>query len=283
MSFSLPSPDVLDELLGIAADVALACGRLIVAERPERVTVAATKTSATDIVTEMDRRSEALAHEILVAQRPDDGIVGEEGLDRVGISGITWLLDPIDGTVNYLYDNDEYAVSVAAVVGDPRTEGAWVPVAGVVFNPIAGDVYSARRGAGAQLTRLSLTDDGHAPTETLAPTPPAELSSSLVGTGFAYDPTVRVRQAEAVARVIPLVRDIRRHGAASLDLCAVASGRLDAYYEANLNAWDLAAAWVIVDEAGLVVRGPRGGRPIRELTMAGRPDILDALEAIISA
>lgn len=283
VTLPIPDPDTLDALLEVAADVALSCGRLIVAERPEKVAVAATKTSPTDIVTEMDRRSEALAHAILAERRPDDGIVGEEGLDRTGTSGITWLVDPIDGTVNYLYDNDEYAVSVAAVVGDARTEGAWFPVAGVVFNPVAGEVFTARRGTGAQLTRLSLTDDGQAPTETLSPTPPPELASSLVGTGFAYDPEVRQRQASAVARVLPLVRDIRRHGAASLDLCAVACGRLDAYYEANLNAWDLAAAWVVVEEAGLVLRGPGGGRPARSLTMAGRPDVLDALAAVVSA
>ncbi|HHU38513.1 MAG TPA: inositol monophosphatase [Propionibacterium sp.] len=278
----LSDPEALDALLAVAADVALSCGRLIVAERPARVAVAATKTSPIDIVTDMDRRSEELAHQVLAELRPDDGIVGEEGLDRPGTSGITWLVDPIDGTVNYLYDNDEYAVSVAAVVGDARTEGAWFPVAGVVFNPVAGDVFSARRGAGAQLTRLSLTDDGHAPTERLSPSPADDLASSLVGTGFAYDARVRARQADAVARVLPRVRDIRRHGAASLDLCAVACGRLDAYYEANLNSWDLAAAWVVVEEAGLVLRGPGGGRPARELTMAGRPDVLEALEALVT-
>lgn len=272
----------LDALLQVAADVALACGSLIVAERPEHVAVTATKSSPIDIVTVMDRRSEALAHEIISQQRPDDGIVGEEGLDRPGTSGITWLVDPIDGTVNYLYDNDEYAVSVAAVIGDARTEGAWFPVVGVVFNPVAGDVFSARRGAGAQLTRLSLSDDGHAPTLRLAPTPPADLGTSLVGTGFAYDLDVRTRQADAVARVLPRVRDIRRHGAGSLDLCAVASGRLDAYYEANLEAWDHAAAWVVVEESGLVVRGPRGGRPTKELVLAGRADVLDQLEAVVT-
>ncbi|MBB1501232.1 inositol monophosphatase [Propioniciclava sp. MC1683] len=264
-------PDLLDELLTVATEVAVACGRLVVDERPERVSVAATKTSAIDIVTVMDRRSEDLAHALLGARRPEDGVVGEEGLDRPGTSGITWLVDPIDGTVNYLYDNDEYAVSVAAVVGDARTEGAWFPVAGAVFNPVTGDLFTARRGGGAR----------HGD-RVLSPTPAAELARSLVGTGFAYDPAVRERQATAVARVLPRVRDIRRHGAASLDLCAVAAGRLDAYYEENLNAWDIAAAWVVVEESCLAVRGPGGGRPRRRLTLAGRPDVLDRLEDLVS-
>ncbi len=268
---SLPRPELLDELLAVAIEVATTCGRLIVDERPEHVSVAATKTSAIDIVTAMDRRSEELAHRLLAEQRPEDGIVGEEGLDRAGTSGITWLVDPIDGTVNYFYDNDEYAVSVAAVIGDARSEGGWFPVAGAVVNPASGDLFTARRSGGAHL--------GGAP---LSPTPPGDLAASLVGTGFAYDASVRARQADAAARVIPKVRDIRRHGAASLDLCAVACGRLDAYYEANLNPWDLAAAWVVVEEAGLTMRGPKQGRPARELTMAGRPDILDQLEGLVS-
>ncbi len=274
MDAPTPTDALLDELLAVAVDVAVACGRLIVDERPARVSVAATKSSPIDIVTAMDRRSEELAHHLLAARRPDDGIVGEEGLDRAGTSGITWLVDPIDGTVNYLYDNGEYAVSVAAVTGDARVEGGWTPVAGAVFNPAAGALFRARRGGGAFRVAEAV--------EALSPTPPRDLAASLVGTGFAYDATVRADQAEAAARVIPNVRDIRRHGAASLDLCAVACGRLDAYYEANLNAWDLAAAWVVVEEAGLTIRGPRGGRPARELTLAGRPDILDRLEELVS-
>ena len=272
----LPAPDELDALVAVATEVARACGLLVTQERPAHVEVAGTKTSPVDIVTEMDRRSEDLARRLLTDLRPDDGIVGEEGADRPGSSGITWLVDPIDGTVNYLYDNGEFAVSVAAVLGDAHVDGGFWPVAGAVFNPSNGELFTARRGGGACLERGGSRVG-------LSASPAVDLAGSLVGTGFAYDAGVRARQGVAVARLLPLVRDIRRHGAASLDLCAVAAGRLDAYYEAGLNPWDHAAAWIVVEEAGLVVRGARGGPPVRELTLAGRPDILDALEAIVSA
>ena len=272
----LPPARVLEQLEDVAAEVALACGRLITDERPAHVEVAGTKTSAVDIVTEMDRRSEELARRLLAELRPDDGFVGEEGTERASRSGITWLVDPIDGTVNYLYDNGEYAASVAAVLGDATVDGGFWPIAGAVRNPVARETFTARRGGGARL----VSDAGG---RALSASPAADLAGSLVGTGFAYDAGVRARQGVAVARLLPLVRDIRRHGAASLDLCAVAAGRLDAYYEAGLNPWDHAAAWIVVEEAGLVVRGPGGGPPVRELTLAGRPDILDALEAIVSA
>ncbi|MDO5534138.1 MAG: inositol monophosphatase family protein [Propionibacteriaceae bacterium] len=273
---ALPDDLDLDALVAVAREVASTCGRLVVEERPDQLQVAATKTSAVDIVTEMDRRSEDLAHRLLAQLRPDDAIVGEEGLDRAGSSGVTWLVDPIDGTVNYLYDNGEFAVSVAAVLGDAHTDGGFWPVAGAVCNPSTGELFWAGRGLGAHLDRAGTS-------RTLAAEPATTLADSLVGTGFAYDAGLRARQGVAVARLLPLVRDIRRHGAASLDLCAVAAGRLDCYYEANLNPWDHAAAWVVVEEAGLVVRGPRGGRPTNQLTMAGRSGILDQIEDVISA
>ena len=274
MDTPTPPADELESLLAVAVDVARACGRLIAEERPARVEVADTKTSAVDIVTEMDRRSEQLARRLLAQRRPHDGLVGEEGAHREGTSGITWLVDPIDGTVNYLYDNGEFAVSVAAVLGDADVDGGFWPVAGAVHNPATGELFAARRGGGATLTRAGTRTVLH-------PSPAADLAGSLVGTGFGYEAAVRARQGTAVARLLPQVRDIRRHGAASLDLCAVASGRLDAYYESGLNAWDHAAAWVVVEEAGLAVRGPDGGRPVRELTMAGRPSVLDLLEPIV--
>ena len=282
----LPPEAELDELLAVAVQVARACGRMVVAERPARVEVAGTKTSAVDIVTEMDRRSEELARRLLTERRPDDGLVGEEGAQRAGTTGITWLVDPIDGTVNYLYDNDEYAVSVAAVVGDAHVDGGFWPVVGAVFNPASGELFAARRRGGARWERGGGSPEGPGArddrTAVLHASPAGDLAGSLVGTGFAYEAALRDEQGVAVGRVLPLVRDIRRHGAASLDLCAVAAGRLDAYYESGLNPWDHAAAWVVVEEAGLVVRGPDGGRPVRELVLAGRPDILDALERVIA-
>ena len=269
-----PTDSELEALLAVAIEVAESCGRLVVEARPAHVEVAGTKTSAVDIVTEMDRRSEDLARRLLADLRPHDGVVGEEGADRRGTTGITWLVDPIDGTVNYLYDNGEYAVSVAAVLGDARDDGGFWPVVGAVFNPASGELFSARRGGGAHLVRGEES-------RVLRASPAEQLSGSLVGTGFGYDAAVRARQGEAVARLLPHIRDIRRHGAASLDLCAVAAGRLDAYYESGLNPWDHAAAWVVVEEAGLVVRGPNGGRPTRTLTLAGRPATLDQVEALI--
>jgi myo-inositol-1(or 4)-monophosphatase len=165
-------------------------------------------------------------------------------------------------------------VSVAAVLGDARADGGFWPVAGAVLNPVSGELFAARRGGGARLARGGES-------RVLRAAPAEELSQSLVGTGFAYDAGVRAGQGEALARLLPRVRDIRRHGAASLDLCAVAAGRLDAYYESGLNPWDHAAAWVVVEEAGLVVRGPHGGRPTRTLTLAGRPTVLDVLEGLV--
>lgn len=266
----------LDHLLVTAETVARACGRLTRDERPDQVRVAATKTSATDVVTLMDRRSEDLAHSLLREQRPADGIVGEEGVNHPGTSGITWLVDPIDGTVNYLYGRPEYAVSVAAVAGDTEHDGAWYPLAGAVYHPATDDVYLARRGGGSRWLR-------GATAHTLAVHPAETLGQSLVGTGFAYDPQVRRRQGDLAARVLPQVRDLRRTGCASLDLCAVATGQLDAYYESGLNAWDYAAAWVVVEEAGGHVLGDAGGRPGRDLTVAGAGASLIGLQHLVTA
>ena len=258
-------------LRDVAAEVARACGRLIVDGRPRHVGGASTKSSATDVVTVMDRRSEALAQEILGRLRPDDAVVGEEGADRAGTTGITWLVDPIDGTVNYLYDIDEYAVSVAAVVGDAHVHGGFLPLAGAVYQPCTDELYLASAGGGA-------TANG----EPLAFDPADALATSLVGTGFGYAAADRERQGAVLARVLPRVRDIRRHGVASLDVCAVARGRLDAYYEEGLNAWDYAAAWLIAQEAGATVRGAGRRRPGRDLLLAGRADVLAELEALLT-
>ncbi len=269
-----PSGEELDRLLDIACQVAFACGRLIVDERPAQVGFT-TKSSEVDVVTVMDRRSEDLARSMLVQLRPGDGIVGEEGLDHRGTTPISWLVDPIDGTVNYLYDNGHYAVSVAAVVGDPRTDGGFWPVAGAVFNPATDTLYRARRGGGAELVRGGVLGG-------LRARPATSLALSLVGTGFGYAPAARGRQGQAVARLLPQVRDIRRLGAGSIDLCTVAAGGLDAYYESGLNPWDHAAAWVVLEEAGLTICGEAGGPPTRAMTMAGHPEILDAIAAIIA-
>ncbi len=269
-----PPPEVLAELEDTAARVARECGRLVRDERPASVTVAETKTSATDVVTLMDKRSEKLAKELLTSLRPDDGLMGEEGLNVPSRTGITWVIDPIDGTVNYLYGIGEYAVSVAAVVGDPHKVGGWWPVAGAVYQPETDQIFVGHRGGGARQFRGDNST-------MLLHTPPEELSECLVGTGFSYHQSVRIWQGELVAEILPKVRDIRRHGAAALDLCYVAAGQLDAYYESNTNPWDVAAGWVIAEEAGLVVRGLDERRPNVTMILAGSEKILAELETTI--
>lgn len=266
---------LLDELVTVARDVALACGRLVRNERPRDLGVG-TKSTVTDVVTVMDRASEELARSELRRRRPDDALFGEEGMDATGTSGITWVVDPIDGTVNYLYELPAYAVSVAAVVGDPHTDGAWRPVAGAVYNPALDELFHARRGGGAWLSR------GGATPVPLAPRPRTPLGGSLVATGFGYAADDRARQGAIAARLLPRVRDLRRFGAASLDMCHVAMGRLDAYYEELLHPWDIAAAMVLVDEVGLVTKGLGTPYPTHAMTLVGHPETLAELEALLA-
>lgn len=267
----LPGPAVLDALLVHAREVALACGRLVIDERPRDLGVG-TKSTANDIVTVMDHRSEERARDELRRRRPGDGSLGEEGLDHEGTTGLTWVVDPIDGTVNYLYELPAFAVSVGVVVGDPRVEGAWYPVAGAVYNPLVDELFYARRGGGAWIVRGSGTP------QALSARSPVPLEAALVGTGFSYDAAERGRQGAVVAALLPLVRDIRRFGAASLELCSVAAGRLDAYFERSLNAWDIAAGWVVAEEAGAVVKGLGSSRPNEAATLVGRPAVVADLE-----
>lgn len=270
-----PQAEVLSELEQVASTVALECGRFVRDERPAELSVAATKTSATDVVTAMDQQSEKLARDLLTRLRPDDGLMGEEGLDIPSATGITWVVDPIDGTVNYLYGNGEYAVSVCAVVGDPRVRGRWWPVAGAIYHPEADELFVAHRGGGARVVR-----DGRE--VGLVFDPPATLDRTLVGTGFSYHKHVRAWQGRLVADLLPRVRDIRRHGAAALDLCYVAAGRQDAYYESNTHAWDVAAGWVIAEESGAVVRGLGERSPSERMIVAGSQEIVTELSEIIS-
>ncbi len=204
-----------------------------------------TKSTDTDVATEYDRASEAFIVSELQAARPDDAIVGEEGADHSGTSGIRWYIDPIDGTTNYLYDIPAYAVSIAAA----DEHGTLV---GVVAAPALGEVYTAIRGEGAFRNGQAIRSN----TVT-------KLENALVGTGFGYDADRRARQGEVVARLLPRVRDLRRGGAASVDLCYVACGRYDIYFEEGLSWWDMAAGELIACEAGAVstdfVGGP--GRP----------------------
>ncbi|MGL5819260.1 MAG: inositol monophosphatase family protein [Phycicoccus sp.] len=261
------------DLVDIARAVAERAGRLIVDERPADLDVAE-KSTRTDPVTEMDRRSQQLLVDLLAEQRPTDGVLGEEDEGVTGTSGVTWVLDPIDGTVNYLYGLSGYAVSVAAVVGDPKTEGSWATVAGAVHDPVLGETFYARLGGGARLAT------GHG-TTSLRTSACTDLGLALVATGFGYAAAVREQQARGLVDIIGRVRDIRRSGSAALDLCAVAAGRVDGYYESGLNAWDRAAGQLVVREAGGVVGGAVDDEPGRMLTWAATPGIASALNALV--
>ena len=227
-----PAGPDLDELLGVAVELAEEAGALLL-DGQERVrALVATKSTATDMVTEMDHASEALIVAGLERHRPDDGILGEEGHDRPGTSGVRWVVDPLDGTTNYLYGFPSFAVSIAAEV-DGRS------VVGVVRDPVHDETFTAVAGGGAFVDGVQLFVTGA-----------ADLSTALVGTGFGYDSARRALQSEVLRGVLPNVRDIRRAGAAAVDVCWVAAGRLDAFYELGLAPWDWAAASLVASEAG---------------------------------
>lgn len=231
------------ELRELAVRVASAAGERAATWRTRGVEVTAWKTSPTDVVTEVDRRTEEFLRDELLRARPEDGILGEEGGGVATRSGLTWVVDPIDGTVNYLYDIPAWAVSVAVVEGDPDP-ATWRAVAGCVVNPVTREVYAASAGEGATLNGRPLR---------LAPR--TELGEALLATGFGYAAARRREQAEVLLQMITQVRDIRRIGAASLDLCGVAAGRLDGYWEQGLQPWDHAAGALIAREAGASVGG----------------------------
>lgn len=260
----VPAPDVdAGELLALARSVAEAAGTLLLDGAARGRTSVGTKTSPTDMVTEMDRASEALVVDGLLRARPDDGLLGEEGTARPGTSGVRWVIDPLDGTTNYLYGLPAWAVAVAAEV-DGRV------VAAAVADPSHGDVYGATLGGGATCNgrRLELGEG-----------PP--LATALVGTGFSYDADRRARQGAVLAHVLPRVRDVRRAGAAALDLCWVASRRLDAFYERGLQPWDLAAGALIATEAGAVTGDLDGGPPSGAFALAAAPGVFGPLRDLL--
>jgi myo-inositol-1(or 4)-monophosphatase len=255
-----------DDLLALAKTVALAAAELASRRRREGVSVADHKSSPVDVVTLADRETEALIRGMLSDARPGDGFLGEESGAATGSSGLTWVVDPIDGTVNYLYGIPHYAVSIAVVEGEPDPL-TWTGLAGCVVNPAIGEVYSAGRGGGAFLGE-----------EPIHVAPAVPLSQALVATGFAYSSAMRGRQGAVVASLLPDVRDIRRAGTASLDLCFVANGRVNALFERTLNPWDHAAGVIIAREAGAKVTGWDGAQPSRDFIIAGEPSVADALQ-----
>jgi myo-inositol-1(or 4)-monophosphatase len=249
------------DLLSTARDVTLKAGALAKLRRSEGVEVAAAKSSPVDIVTEADRETERLIRSLLADARPDDGFYGEESDASGSTSGLHWIVDPIDGTVNFLYGIPHYAVSIAVVEGDPDPL-TWKALAACVFNPASGEVFTAELGGGAFLGDTAI----HV-------APAVELSQALVATGFAYDSQMRGRQGAVVAQLLPEVRDIRRMGTASLDLCAVATGRVNAYFERTLSPWDHAAGALIAREAGATVKGLADAAPSRDFILAAEPSL----------
>ncbi len=230
-----------DELRDVAVTVARAVGKLAQDMRSAEVAQVGTKSSATDVVTEADTAAERLARDLLARHRPGEPVLGEEeGGGDAPAGAVCWVVDPIDGTVNYLYGLPWYAVSVAA-----QRDG--VSLAGAVVHPPSGRCWSAALGAG--------TDCDGTPLHVTAVT---RLDQALVATGFSYRAERRARQAAMVAGLLPRVRDVRRAGAAALDLCSVASGWLDGFAEHGLHRWDWAAGALIAAEAGAVVRLPGG-------------------------
>jgi myo-inositol-1(or 4)-monophosphatase len=229
------------------------------------------KTSATDPVSEADRASEALLVETILGERPDDGLLAEEGAQQPSATGLRWVIDPLDGTVNYLYGHPGWAVSVACEERD--ADGQWRTLVGVVHNPLADETFVASRGAGAWLGARQLRVND-----------PVPVARALIATGFSYEPEVRRRQGAMVAALLPQVRDIRRVGSAALDLCSVAAGRVDAYYEESLLRWDWAAGSLIAAEAGAVVDPlpPLKGEP-GVLVVAASAFLHPLLRALLSA
>jgi myo-inositol-1(or 4)-monophosphatase len=223
-----------------------------------------TKSSPSDAVTEVDRACEELIVARIRAARPEDAIIGEEGANLVGRSGVAWVIDPLDGTVNYVYRRAEFSVSIGVEVDGVASVGA-------VYDPTRDEMFSGIRGHGAWLNG-----------EAIETSPVTDLGMSLTGTGFGYDPVVRRQQGRLLASLLPRVRDIRRGGSAALELCGVACGRLDAYFERGVNHWDVAGAVVIVREAGGVVEPLDAPEvPHRTWVAAGTPALFDRLRTAV--
>jgi myo-inositol-1(or 4)-monophosphatase len=274
------SDETLLELRSVAIGAAREAGDLL-ADRAGQVEVAATKSSPTDVVTEMDRRSEELIRSLILAARPSDAILGEEGglIGNTDNAPVLWVIDPLDGTVNYLYGLHDWAVSIAAEAecGEAGGETSRKILAGAVYVPLRDELFYAVRGLGAFLQ----TGDGDL--RPLRCRPGVPLDQALIGTGFGYRQERRRVQGEVVAAMLPQVRDIRRVGVASIDLCAVAAGRIDGFYERGLNYWDWAAGALVAAEAGAVVGGLNGDPVSTSMTVAAGPALFGPLTAALAA
>ena len=253
------------ELLAVARAAAAEAGRLLVEGRPENLGVAQTKSSPTDVVTEMDTAAEKTIRAAISRRRPDDGFLGEEGGSEAGVSGVRWVIDPIDGTVNYLYGLPAWAVSIGAEVDG-------VTVAGVVLAPQLGEEYTAVLGEGSWLgARRLRTRDAD------------DLAQALIATGFGYRAERRVVQGRIIAGFLGQVRDIRRGGSAALDLCSLAAGRVDGYFERGTHSWDRSAGALIATEAGARVEGFHGAPASEAMVLAAGSALFPALHEALTA
>jgi myo-inositol-1(or 4)-monophosphatase len=248
------------ELLELAKKVGADAAALLM-DRPPAFEIEE-KSTAIDIVTQMDKKAETFIVQSILAARPDDGMIGEEGADIASTSGITWVIDPLDGTVNYFYGLPGWNVSIAAKDKDGS-------VVGVVTAPTINSTWWATRGGGAFFNGSKIKANE-----------PVEFSRAFVGTGFQYDVAHRARQIENVGRMLPLIRDIRRNGAAAVDICSVAMGALDAYFEDGLKEWDWAAASLVATEAGAKF-GLYGQAPYMT-TIAAGPTLFAELEGFLN-
>ena len=259
------------QLLALAVDVAQEAAALVAGGRASAAEHVDVKSSPVDVVTAVDKASEELIVARLAAARPDDGVLGEEGASRTGTSGVRWVVDPIDGTVNFLYGVPAYAVSIAAQVNG-------VVRAGAVVNVATGELFTATSGGGAFLSSPMLAQPVR-----LRGSNPVSLEQTLVATGFSYRAEQRRAQGAVVARLLPQVRDIRRFGSSALDLCTVAAGRVDAYYELELHLWDYAAGALVAAEAGVTVTG-LPGRPFAEpMAIAAASSIAEPFVDLVAA
>jgi myo-inositol-1(or 4)-monophosphatase len=258
------------ELLDLARQAASAAGRLLAERRPAaRPAVVATKSSPTDVVTEMDRAAERLIRRMIAGVRPGDAILGEEGGETGQGAAVRWVVDPLDGTVNYLYGLPDWAVSVAAEV-----DGAIV--AGAIVVPRRDEEFSAVLGSGAWLRAAG------GPPVRLHCNEPVRLDQALVATGFGYEARQRRVQGQVLSAVLPAVRDIRRGGSCAVDLCTLASGGVDAYYERGVNYWDTAAGSLIAREAGAQVGGLHGKPASRSMTLGAGPGLFGELHDLLA-
>lgn len=255
------------ELIDIARTVAREAAQFVSRSRPNgRVEIAGTKSSVTDVFTELDKECELLIRSRVLHHRPRDGFIGEESDNIVGETDVNWIVDPIDGTVNFVYGLPDTAVSIAVEVSGEV-------VAGVVVNISTGAEYYAQKGFGAFLV------DADGEHRLFAPEPPV-VSQALVGTGFHYTRELRIIQAEAISKLLPDIRDIRRTGSAALNLCQLATGQLDAFVEQGLQPWDLAAGGLIAREAGIILAG-LDVEPNERLVMGAHPDLASAFFELV--